>query len=115
MSLQADSLRDIKLNEKREITIGADGDLALTDGVNTVEQSVAIQAANVLRPLVGEQPVSGQLQNIEENLARVLRNDVQVEDVQRVEVTEVNRSTGEVTIEVFVGFNNSFTIQPTVQ
>jgi hypothetical protein len=110
----ADELRDIELDENRQVHIAADGDFAVTNGVRTVEQSVAILAGNVLRPLIGE-PLDGDtLLDIQSELTTILKNDVQIESVNNVEIVTVNRAEGTVTLRVNTDFNNSFEITPTV-
>lgn len=109
--ISGDELRDLRLNGDRQIQIGSDGDWETTDGIETVEQSVGISAGAVLRPLIGE-PITGQtMADIQAELFEVLTEDPQIEDVQRVNVTEVNRTDGTVFVEVFTEYNNSFEIQ----
>lgn len=103
-------LHDIKLDENRQVFVGADGDLALTEGVGTVEQSVAIEAGQVLRPLVGEPITGSTFEDVQAELQEILSTDPQVENVNRVDIVSVNRSTSTVDVEVFVEHNNSFTL-----
>ena len=115
MSISGDEIHDLKLNRDREIQLNAEGDLALTNGIETIEQSVAIHAGDVLRPLIGE-PLTDQLyEDIEAEVEQVLRRDPQIASVQRVSIQRVNKRNGTVTLDVFTSYNNSFTIQPTVQ
>lgn len=110
----ADDLRDLKLNTDRQVEVGGDGDFKLTSGIGTVEQSVAIEAGEVLRPLIGE-PLSDETYvDIEAELVDILNRDPQIESVERVNILRVNRSDGTVTIDVFTSFNNSYTIEATV-
>lgn len=114
MTLSGDNIRDMRLDENRQIEIGGDGDWRLTDGIETVEQSVGIAAGDVLRPLIGE-PIAGQtFEDIQAELTEILQRDPQIENVQRVVVTEVNRDTGDVSVQVFTEYNNSFEIDVTV-
>lgn len=108
MSLSGDELRDLKLDEDRTVSTGADGDLELTGGIETVEQSVGISGGAVLRPLVGEPVNAETFSDIESELQTVLERDPQIEAVNRVEVFEVDRSVGEVSVRVFTEYNNSF-------
>lgn len=113
-TLLADELKDLKLDKDRQIFEGDEGDIALTHGVETVQQSIVINSGGVLRPLVGEPLTTETLENAQTELLEVLRNDPQVADVRRLEITEINQQTNTVKISVFVGFNNQFEIEATV-
>lgn len=115
MALAGDSLRDLRLNEDREIEVGPENDLRQTSGIDTVEQSVAIHAGATLRPLIGEPLTDQTYADIEAEVTEVLQNDPQIEDVTRVSIRTVNKSDGTVTLEVFTSYNNSFEISPNVQ
>lgn len=115
MAIPGDNLRDLRINEDREVEVGADGDLRQTSGIDTVEQSVAIHAGEVLRPLIGEPLTDQTYADIEAEVATILRRDPQIENVDKVSIQTVNKSSGTVTLEVFTSYNNSFTIEPNVQ
>lgn len=115
MAILGDELHDLRLDDNRQVEIGGDGDFRLTSGVETVEQSVAIEAGAVLRPLIGEPLTGTTYEDVQEELRQILSRDPQIETVQRVEIVTVNRSDGTVTIEVFVSYNNSFEINVPVQ
>lgn len=103
-----DELHDLWLNDNREVEVGGDGDLVLTSGAVTVEQSVGIEAGRVLRPLIGE-PLDGETYaDIESELAEILDADPQLDGVERVSIDEVNRASGEVTITAHVSYDESF-------
>lgn len=114
MSLQADTLDDLAINEDRQVYVGADNDLAIATDIQNVKQSVAIHAGNVLRPLVGEPTTPETLSDVEAELKRILRRDVQIESVNDVSVERVNTTTGTVTVEVFMEMNNSFELSVVV-
>lgn len=108
--ISGDNLRDMRLDSDRTITVGADGDWETTSGIETVEQSVGIEAGRAVRPLIGE-PIDGPLyEDITATLEDVLKRDPQIESVNRVVITEVDMRTGEVTVEVFTEYDNSFEI-----
>lgn len=101
---------DLALDTDRQVYVGPESDLEHVEGVAAVGQSLVINAGNVLRPLVGN-PISGkQLERIQNELLDVLQNDVQIEGVRRVDVTEINTDTNTVIVEVFTGIDNSFTL-----
>lgn len=114
MGFAGSELKDLKLGKDREVVQGADQDLKLTSGVETVEQSVGIKAGQALRPLIGEPTTTQNFVDVEEELAEVIEEDPQVDTVLRVNIVEVNRQQNSVTVEVFTSYNNSFTIEPTV-
>lgn len=115
MAIQGDELRDLRLDGDRQVSVGGEGDLEQTNGIRTVEQSVAIHAGEILRPLIGEPLTDQTYADIEAELAKILRRDPQIENVDRVNITTVNKTSGNVTIEVFTSYNNSFEISPNVQ
>lgn len=108
----ADELRDLEMSEKdRQIFVNEEGDLATTEGLRTVEQSLALNAGDVLRPLVGKPIEDKTFGDVEATLERRLQRDPQVNGPQRVEVTQVDKSAETVSVEIFTTFNDSFTIQ----
>jgi hypothetical protein len=105
-------LHDMKLNDNREVFVGSSNDIALTEGIETVEQSVGIHAGRAVRPLIGEPVDSETLSDIESELKQILqRDDVQIEDVRRVEIDSIDRTNGVVTVLVFAGYNNEFSLE----
>lgn len=115
MSLSGDELHDLALDENRQIQIGAEQDLELTSGIDTVTQSVAISAGRVLRPLIGE-TIDGQtLADIQEELRVILSRDPQISSVTGVTIESVNRSSGSVVVSVDTSYNNSFELPISVQ
>lgn len=111
MTLQADSLTDLAIDQDRQIFTDDEGDLGTVSGLDDVQQSVAISTGHVIRPLIGEPITDEQFADVESEVADVLERDPQIESVDRVEVTTVNRSSGTVELEVFTGINNSFTLE----
>lgn len=109
----ADSVTDLQIDSDRQVFLGDDGDLATVSGIPNVEQSVAIEAGDVLRPLIGEPMTDETFGDVEAELEQVLSRDPQIDSVERVNVTKVNTSTGTVTVSVFTSFNNSFEIEVT--
>lgn len=109
--LVADELRDLKLDEDRQVFVAADKDLGQTSGVETVQQSLAINSGSVLRPLVGSPLTAETLEDAQQQVVEILRDDPQINDVRRVEITEVNAVENKVEMRIFVGFNNEFDIE----
>lgn len=111
MSLVADELSDLEMDQDRQVFVDDTGDVSTVSGIGNVEQSVAISAGDVLRPLVGEPADDQTFADVEAELEDVLSRDPQIRRVTRVEVTRVNTSTGTVDVEIFTAMNNSFEIQ----
>lgn len=100
-------LQDLRLDENREVGVGSDGDLELTEGVETVEQSVGINAGGAVRSLIGE-PLTGSTYNdAESEIESALSDDSHISSIQSAEVVEVNRSTGTVTVRVHTSYDES--------
>jgi hypothetical protein len=105
---------DIAVDENREVFVGPDGDLATVDGTTLVEQSVGLAASSAVRPLIGEPIRSSTYERAQQALTEAFQRESTVENVQRVEITSVNKSAGTVDVEVFVSYDESFeaTITP---
>jgi hypothetical protein len=110
MTLQADELTDMRLNEDREIEVGGDNDWRTTSGVGTIKQSVGISAGGVLSELIGEPVTPETFEDVQEEVQKVLSRDPQIANVRRVKITEVNVTDNTVSMQVFVDNNNDFEI-----
>lgn len=106
-----DDLTDIEMDRDRQVFVGPDGDLSLVSGIANVEQSLAISAGDVLRPLIGEPIQDSTFADTEATLTEILQDDPQLESVNRVSIDRVNTTTGVVYVEIFVEYNNSFTAE----
>ena len=106
----ADSLTDLEVNEDRQVHLGQDNDLSTVTGIDTVKQSLALNAGDVLRPLIGEPIQDSTFADAEAEITERLQEDPQVEGPDRVDITRVNTSTGTVFVEVFTSYNESFEI-----
>lgn len=107
----ADTLRDIKLNEDRQVELGGDNDLRTTSGFETVLQSVGINAGEAIRSLIG-QPITGtQLERVRNRIETEIINDPQIDNVSRVEIVSIDKRGGgtSVTIQVRTSFDETFT------
>lgn len=103
-----DYLKDIKLDEDRTISVGGDGDLETTSGEDTVEQSVAIGVGGAIRSLIGEPLSAAVYEDVQSEIEDALRSDPQIDSVSRVDITEINKADGSVTVEVHSSLNESF-------
>lgn len=108
--LAAETPTDLRLDEDRQVRLGGEKDMDQISGLGNVGQSLVILTGDVLRPLLGG-PVTGQqLERIQDEIRRALQDDVQIDDVRRAEITEVDRASDTITVKVFVGLNNEFTL-----
>lgn len=102
---------DLYLNSDREFEVGQDGDLRTVTGFDNVEQSLGIFAGNAVRDLIG-QPIDGAtLSKVESRLQDELERERYLDDIQRVDVTEINETTGTVSVDVFVSYDESLTFE----
>lgn len=106
----ADDLRDLKVNIDRQVSVGDDNDLRQTHGIETVQQSTILSVGNEIRPLIGDTVTPESLAEITSRIRRALRRDPQLDSVRRVDVETINKDNNTIEIEVFVGFNDSFTL-----
>jgi len=109
--IDGDPLYDLRLNTDRQVEIGADGDLRITNPIETVEQSVMIQAGNAVRDLIGKPLNGGTYTEAEGEITKAIERDTQIDDVVQVTVTKVNKATGSVFVKVFVSYNESFELE----
>lgn len=110
MSLVADELTDMRLNEDKEIEVGGDNDIRTVSGIDTVMQSVMIGAGGALADLVGQPVTPETFEDVQEQVRQVLVRDPQISNVRRVDITEVDSTEGTVSMRVFVDNNNDYEI-----
>lgn len=111
--IDGDELYDLRLNGDRQIELGADGDLRITNPIETVEQSVMIHVGDAVRQLVGEPLTAQSYTDAESRIRQAIERDTQIDDIRRVEVTRVNKQNGTVDVDVYVSYNESFTLELT--
>lgn len=106
-----DYLRDLKINENRDIDTDQANDLALTEGPENLAQSVDIEAYDAVERFVGEKITATSIALLEEDLSQVLDADPQVGEVRTVSVVEFDKRHETVTAEVELTQNDSFEIE----
>lgn len=111
--ISGDHVNDLALNDSREVSLADTNDLDTVRGIDAVKQSVAIHAGNALRSLVGE-PLSAQVyEDVQEELRKAIERDPQIDSVDRVNLVEIDKVNGAVTVDVFLSYNNTFRIEVT--
>lgn len=105
------ALHDLALDNDRQVSVDATNDLAQTDAVQTVEQSVAIHAGDALRPLIGEPVTGDMLQYAELRVRDALASDPQVDGVQTVSIDSIDRTANAVSVTVRCTYDREFTIE----
>ena len=102
---------DIRLNENKDIYIDAAGDIATIGGFEQLQQSVALDALDVLIDFIGSGITGRNVGLLEERVTRALADDEQVGEVRTVNVTEYNQESGIVRVEVELVENEDFTLE----
>jgi hypothetical protein len=99
---------DIELSQDKDVFLDDGNDLALVSGQTQLQQSVAIDVFDELQDFVGGRLTGQRIGLLEERIRNGLNDDPQVGEVVQVNVTEYNRSTSTVDIEVQVADDEDF-------
>lgn len=105
-----DRLFDLQMDRFRDIIVGPKGDLDLTTEETTVEQMVAIRTGHVVRQFLGSTQDGTEKEKAREKIERILISDPRIENVTKVEITDVSSDDNAISIEIFVDENDSFTV-----
>ena len=95
-------MKDLYLTKNRDITQTSQNDLREVSGIENVVQSVGIQLASESRVLLGEQITGERLRQFGDSVERVLLEDPEVESVESIIISEINRETNTVVVEATV-------------
>lgn len=113
-NLKAETYEDLALDTDRQVHVDGEGDLSIVGGIDNIAQSIAIHAGRVLRPLVGD-PVTGErFERIRSELERVIKNDVQIDDVTSVGIDTIDKQDNSVKISIKTSLDNDYTIPVSV-
>lgn len=102
---------DLDLNEGKDVHLDGTNDLALTSGVEQLQQSVAIDVMDELRDFVTGRLTGRNIGQLEERIASGLNDDPQVDTVRSVSLDTFNRQNNTVEITVHVVENDDFTLE----
>lgn len=104
---------DLDLNEGKDIHLDGSNDLALTSGIEQLQQSVAIDVMDELRDFVAGRLTGPNIGLLEERIRAGLNDDPQVGDVRSVTLDTYDRRNSTVEISVFVVEDENFTLEVT--
>lgn len=102
---------DVDLNTDKDIHLDGANDLALTSGIEQLQQSVAIDVFDELQNFIGGRLTGETLGLLEERVRQALDDDPQLSTVRSVDILEYNRGTQSVTISIEVIDDEDFTIE----
>jgi len=102
---------DLRLNQDKDIYIDAAGDIATVGGFEQLQQSVALDALDVLEDFIGEGLTGRNVGLLEERVSNALARDEQVGEMRTVNVTEYNEESGIVRVRVELVENEDFTLE----
>jgi len=102
---------DLLIDEELDTVIDTTNDLGTVSGIQQLEQSVAIDVLDVTRRFVGSSLTGEQVGLLEERVLRSLEDDEQVGEVLDVVVSQYDRETQTVTMEIIVLEDENFEIE----
>lgn len=101
---------DLDLNSDKDVHLDGANDLAVVSGIKQLTQSVAIDAMDAIQQFIGG-PVTGpELGLLEERLRQALEEDPQLSGVRSVNITEYDRGSNAITVEIRTIENDNFEI-----
>jgi hypothetical protein len=101
---------DLDLGNDKDIHLDSGNDLALTGGVQQLQQSVAIDVMDELDEFISGRLNGENIGLLEESLREALNDDPQLSEVRNVIIQEFNRESGIVSIDVHVVENEDFSL-----
>ena len=102
---------DLDINEERDVHLDAGNDLAVTSGVEQLQQSVAIDVLDELQDFVAGRLTGQNIGQLEEAIRKGLDEDPQIGAVRTVTIDTFNRESSTVTIDVSVVEDDNFTLE----
>lgn len=102
---------DLAVDSNFDVFVDDTGDLATVSGKDQLQQSVALDIADVTDIFVGESLTAANLGIIEERIKRSLNRDEQVGRIVSVTVDEYNRDTNTVIVDVVTADNRTFILE----
>jgi hypothetical protein len=96
--------QDAKIGADKNVII-ENGDIVLTDGTETVEQSIAIGIGNAIARNVGSPVTSENLTEIQLSIAEALESDPILDSVTQASIERIT-TDGAITFNVRTSFND---------
>lgn len=104
---------DLDLDSNRDTHLDETNDLAVTSGVEQLQQSVGIDVMDELEDFVAGRLTGENIGRLEERIRQGLDADPQLSDVRNVTIEQFNRQNNTVQIGVHVVENEDFTLTVT--
>lgn len=105
---------DLRVNDDIDVYIDQANDLATISGIEQLEQSTGLDVLNQVRQFSGGKLTGESVGLLEERVRASLQSDPQIDRIITVSVSEYNRETGDVALDVVATENDDFTIELTL-
>lgn len=105
---------DLRVNDDIDVYIDQANDLATISGIEQLEQSTGLDVLNQVRQFSGGKLTGESVGLLEERVRVSLQSDPQIDRIITVSVSEYNRETGDVALDVVATENDDFTIELTL-
>jgi hypothetical protein len=102
---------DLDLNSDKDIHIDGSNDLATVSGIEQLEQSVAIDVMDEVQEFIGGRVTGKNLGLLEERFRQAINEDPQVVSVRTLNITEYDRRTDTISVEISTIENEDFTLE----
>lgn len=102
---------DLKINNDLDTVIDTTNDLGTISSIQQLEQSVAIDVLDVTSQFIGSKLTGEQVGLLEERVLRSIQKDEQIGQVLDVVVSEYDKGSQSVTMEIVVLEDDNFEIE----
>ncbi len=103
-------LRDLDVDGE-DIHLDSTNDLALSSGIENLEQSTLLSARNATKDLIGEPINANSIRELEEVLRGILNNDPHIDTVIDVSLTNIEEEADLIEVDIKLVDNEEFTIE----
>jgi 2-polyprenyl-6-methoxyphenol hydroxylase-like FAD-dependent oxidoreductase len=103
-------VRDIGIDQNRDVYLDDGNDLGLVSGNAQLEQSVAIDVLDETRRFIGSTVTAQTIGLLEQRIGEGLADDPQVATIRDVSVEEFDKRDNSVTVSVSVAEDEDFTL-----
>lgn len=101
------SRADLYLDRNRDIEFTGGNDVRMITGVDNAEQQVGIEVGASVQPDIGSRLTNQALERIRSVATEILRNDPSVTQITAVRITEVNKQTDTISIDVELNYDTT--------
>jgi hypothetical protein len=92
--------RDLKLNVDKHVGVDGEGDLATTSGVETIEQSIAINLSEPAQEVIGNRTSGATIERFESRISELPAVDEAVSRVVDVSVEQIDTRDNTIAVAV---------------